>query len=532
LPFVSEPVSEPASAEGSAQKRFGWGNVTDFASGFVDVKKEIHDVKMSLRRGSLPPELRGTLFRNGPGLHERDGQSVQHPFDGDGLVVAMRFTDDGVMFSNKFVRTKTWQEEEAAGQWLYRGVFGTKKPGGVLANAFDLRLKNVANTNVVQLGDQLLALCESGGPHALDPCSLDTLGLSTLDGALKLDEKFSAHPRFDPGHHGAPRMVAFGVEAGPTSTIRLMEFATKGPDAGRLISDRKDSFPGFCFMHDFAITPNWAIFLQPAIDLDPLPFLFGLKGAAQTVKERPGAKSKFILIPRECGDFAGQAPRIVDAPDGFVFHHSNAWESTSPLDVVVESIYYDEFPQIPPDQDFRELDFEKYPGGTLQRCRINLVEGAHSCNKLVSRRSGEFPMVNPRYEGLPARNVWMAVTEVESDNGYQNGPLQAIMKADLVTGDQLLWRSATRSFVTEPLMVPRPGTDAQDDGWVLVLVWNGARSSTDLVVLNANDMSEQAVLELPLAIPYGLHGSWVQNTDSTPAAAFATATAASATGAR
>jgi all-trans-8'-apo-beta-carotenal 15,15'-oxygenase len=43
---------------------------------------------------------------------------------------------------------------------------------------------------------------------------------------------------------------------------------------------------------------------------------------------------------------------------------------------------------------------------------------------------------------------------------------------------------------------------------VLVPVWNGARCATDLVILNAADMSEQAVLELPLAIPYGLHGSW------------------------
>jgi all-trans-8'-apo-beta-carotenal 15,15'-oxygenase len=62
-------------------------------------------------------------------------------------------------------------------------------------------------------------------------------------------------------------------------------------------------------------------------------------------------------------------------------------------------------------------------------------------------------------------------------------------------------------------MVPRPQAEtsaapSEDDGWVLVLVWNGARCASDLVILNAADLSEQAVLELPLAIPYGLHGSW------------------------
>ena len=44
---------------------------------------------------------------------------------------------------------------------------------------------------------------------------------------------------------------------------------------------------------------------------------------------------------------------------------------------------------------------------------------------------------------------------------------------------------------------------------MLVPVWNGAREATDLVILRADDLSEQAVLELPLAIPHGLHGSWV-----------------------
>ena len=58
-------------------------------------------------------------------------------------------------------------------------------------------------------------------------------------------------------------------------------------------------------------------------------------------------------------------------------------------------------------------------------------------------------------------------------------------------------------------MVPRPGSEAEDDGWLLVFVWNGERRASQLLILNANDLSEQAVLEMPITIPYGLHGSWV-----------------------
>jgi all-trans-8'-apo-beta-carotenal 15,15'-oxygenase len=113
-------------------------------------------------------------------------------------------------------------------------------------------------------------------------------------------------------------------------------------------------------------------------------------------------------------------------------------------------------------------------------------------------------MVNPQRQGLSAQYAWMAVAERE----IGNDPLQAIQKLDLNTGDTRTWSAAPRGFVSEPLMVARPGSSAEDDGWVLDLVWNGARGASDLVILNAADLSEVAVLELPLAIPHGLHGSW------------------------
>ncbi|MEB3354779.1 MAG: carotenoid oxygenase family protein, partial [Cyanobacteriota bacterium] len=214
----------------------------------------------------------------------------------------------------------------------------------------------------------------------------------------------------------------------------------------------------------------------------------------------------FWLIPRDSGAFAGQAPRILDAPDGFVFHHLNAFQEGEEL--VVESIFYSDFPSIGPDTDFRTIDFDLIPEGLLERCRINLREGTVQTTRL-SERCCEFAMVNPTREGLQARYAWMAVAERETGND----PLQAIKKLDLHSGERQVWSAAPRGFVSEPVMVPRPAAEgvapAEDDGWVLCLIWNGARCASDLVILDAATMEERAVVELPLAIPYGLHGSFV-----------------------
>ena len=473
----------------------------DWASAFRNVGVELDGVELTAARGSIPPQLSGTLYRNGPGRLERGGQWVHHPFDGDGMITALRFAGGKATLRNRFVRTEGWLAEEQAGRFVYRGVFGTQKPGGVTANAFDLRLKNIANTHVVRLGDQLLALWEAAEPHALDPDTLETRGLSRLGGLLKKGEAFSAHPRFEPGHQGnAPRMVTFGVKAGPSSTVRLMEFDT---DSGRLIAERRDSFKGFAFLHDFAITPNWAVFLQNAVAFNPLPYVMGQKGAAQCLASKPGEAGQFWLIPRPGRQGAAGRPIQVPAPEGFVFHHLNAFEDEASGELVVDSIFYDDFPSIGPETDFREIDFDTIPAGRLQRCRINPATGAVS-TELLEQRCCEFAMVNPDRQGLPARYAWMAVAGRERGND----PLQAIEKLDLVGGQRHVWSAAPRGFVSEPIMVPKSDAAAEDDGWVLVPVWNGTRCASDLVILNASDLSEQAVVELPLAIPYGLHGSW------------------------
>tara|TARA_B100000212_G_scaffold201934_1_gene152297 strand:+ start:920 stop:2407 length:1488 start_codon:yes stop_codon:yes gene_type:complete len=477
---------------------------SDWSSAYQNVEVELENQTLNIAKGNVIKEINGTLFRNGPGILERDGQWVHHPFDGDGMITAIKFKNGKVSFSNKFVKTKGYLEEQKLDKFVYRGVFGTQKKGGIINNLFNLNLKNIANTHVIKLGNELLALWEAAGPHSLDPHNLETRGLTTLKGALKQNEAFSAHPKIDLNSNSCPEvLVTFGVQTGPSSTIRLMEFSNSGSNAGEILFDRKDKLKGFAFLHDFAITTNWAIFLQNAIDFNPLPFVLGQKGAAQCLKSNPNKTAKFLLVPRESGLFRGQPSISIDAPEGFVFHHVNAYEKDS--NIVLDSIFYDDFPSVGPNENFKDIDFEKYPAGKLKRSIINLKNKNVHLSQ-ISNQTCEFAVVNPNFLGLQNTFSWMACTEAKEGNA----PLQAIKKINLNTKEEIFWSAAPRGFVSEPIMVPREDSRIEDEGYLFVIVWNGSRRGSDLVILDSKTLEEISIYELPINIPHGLHGSWAK----------------------
>ena len=150
-------------------------NKEDWSSAYGNVEKELDHAQLKLVKGSIPEQISGTFYRNGPGRLERGGRWVHHPFDGDGMIAAFKFENGKINLTNRFVRTKEWAEEEKSQKFLYRGVFGTQKEGGVLANAFDVRLKNIANTHVIKLGDDLLALWEASSPVSYTHLTLPTI---------------------------------------------------------------------------------------------------------------------------------------------------------------------------------------------------------------------------------------------------------------------------------------------------------------------------------------------------------------------
>lgn len=472
-------------------------DIAEWHKGYRSVTQEL-DYEIDEIEGEIPVELNGTLFRNGPGLLDINGQPFHHPFDGDGMVCAIAFQNGRAHFRNRFVRTEAFVEEQQAGRILYRGVFGTQKPGGILANAFDCRIKNIANTNVIYWGGKLLALWEAAEPYRLDPQTLETLGKDDLDGLLPPGGAIAAHPHVDPvcaADGGTPCLVNFAMKPGLSTTLTVYEFSP----SGRLLRKRSHATPGFAFIHDFAISEHYAIFFQNPVSFNPLPWLLGLRGAGQCITFQTGKPTQAIIVPR-----FGNAPvKTIPVEAGFVFHHANAFEQDNVL--VVDSICYEALPSVEPGADYRQTNFESLAPGQLWRFRFDLERGTVEQQRLEDR-CVEFPSVHPNHVGRPYRYAYMGAAHHPTGNA----PLQAILKLDLLTGDRQLFSLAPHGYAGEPVFVPFPDGSAEDDGWVLSLFFNGKQERSELVILDARDLTQGAIARLTLKqhIPYGLHGNF------------------------
>ena len=111
--------------------------------------------------GTLPSDLAGTYYRNGPDpLHPPRKGDTYHWFDGDGMIQCFNIEGGRVSWRNRWVKSEKFKRELAAGERLF-GVFGNpmmSDPSVVGAEY------NTANTHIVEHAGRLLALMEGALP--------------------------------------------------------------------------------------------------------------------------------------------------------------------------------------------------------------------------------------------------------------------------------------------------------------------------------------------------------------------------------
>jgi carotenoid cleavage dioxygenase-like enzyme len=193
--------------------------------------------------------------------------------------------------------------------------------------------------------------------------------------------------------------------------------------------------------------------------------------------------------------------RNVTAEAAFAFHHVNAFADGG--DLMVDFIAYPDASVI--DQLYLARLRASAPvtaTGKLTRFRIPLNSDASVTRKVLVEVPIELPRINyARGAGKRYRYLWGTRTMVEGDF------LDGIVKIDLDAGPVMTWHVAGL-YPGEPVFVPSPKAQAEDDGVLLSVVLDIAKDASFLLVLDAATLEELARAEAPHAIPFHFHGNY------------------------
>lgn len=343
-----------------------------------------------------------------------------------------------------------------------------------------------ANTNVIGYDGRTIAIVESGGLPQDMSYTLDSLGDNTIIG-----EGFSAHPKLDPDT-GELHAMCYDW-ANLRDHVR---YVVIGQD-GELAEELDIPLPGMPMIHDMSLTKNYAIIYDLPVTLS---FLALGTGSDLPFRWDKDHEPRVGLLPRD-----GTASEIIWSPlqPNYSYHPMNAYEDADGR-VVIDIVRYEKMF----DNDVQGPFGDSAP--RLDRWTI-VPHNRKVTEEIVDARGQEFPRIHPSLNGKPYRYGYTVAYE---DYGFP-----AIYKQDMQTGTATEYRFGAGMQGAEPVFVPKEGATAEDEGYLLTYVFDEAAKTSNLLVLDAQDLSKGAVatVHLPVRVPYGFHGNWVPDSVAGPA---------------
>jgi all-trans-8'-apo-beta-carotenal 15,15'-oxygenase len=455
---------------------------------WFDVVEDSYEVSGVM--GRVPNWLLGTWYVNGPAAFQREGMRYRHWLDGDGMVCALRFTDEGLYFTNRFVATRKRREERAAGAPLYRG-FGTAFAGDRLRR--NLMLESPVNVSVYPYRKRLLAFGEQTLPYELDPETLETRGEFDFGGAINEASPFAAHAKIDGG------LLNFGIAFSATSpTLNVYCFAGECQLAWR----RRYPLAHPYSLHDFGCTPHHVLFY-----LSPLLMDFGrfLEGASvvDSLDWKPELGSRILIAPRSA---KGEA-FTVEAGEAYCLHVINCFENGThvTMDVLrLEAPVYSQYQPLP------DLFLDVSPCHPARYVIDVTNRELVSVDTLPYAQSPDFPSINPDVAGRAADDFWMLGISHAGKRGRKffdelvHGSWSAGNVSDLYRLPETVYFGGEPAFVANP--------SAPDEAVVITQIHRPEKQRTDIAVFDAFELRRGPLVTIPLRHPIhpGFHSTFLR----------------------
>lgn len=436
---------------------------------------------MQLVYGKAPADLKGAMYRNGPAQFQYGDDYASHWFDGDGLIHRIAIEDGQAIHKARFVDTKKRREEQAEGAFMAPG-FGTLGDERFSVESPDDT--NAANTSVLMVNGELLALWEAGSAFAMDAESLQTRGPKTWRDDLK-GMPFLAHPKVEPD--GRVWNLAVGG-----SRVGIYRIGVSGAleDFGMVDIGRA------AYIHDWTMSARHLIILvQPWINesLRP-PVVAGFEW-------QPQHGLQMLIIDKD--DFTQQ--RWAQAPARMFFHTGSAWEESDGT-LKFDAVLYKQ-PVLGVGGGRLEIrgtwtaEDATEPGMLTQI----VIPPSGDARLVETGITGEFPQVDPRFRGARRALTALVSGTVKHRPGNTGLALQ-----NWENGQSTRFDFGADRIVEEFLFVPKAGSTSDLDSWLIGSVLNLKAGVNELCVFDAAHVEDGPVCiwQAAYSWPLGFHGTW------------------------
>ncbi|KAI9002965.1 carotenoid oxygenase [Hyaloraphidium curvatum] len=513
-------------------------------------------------QGTLPPWLSGVLYRAGPGTYEiplspeaakRTGKEtyrISHWFDGLSMIHRFEIAPGGeVTYRSRSTAKGVEELIRAEGGTLLS--FGQDPDPCVSLLGRFMTFFSTGRRAYAARGDPPAARPDGrnigvtispdypvpGGPgsapekrgvprtlvvktdqnalQTLDPVTLEplgTYGYEDLNPDVAKGPLSAAHAQVDPR---TGERVNFTMSLGPSPKMSILSTTLDDP-RGRILATFTP--PATTYIHSFAMTDRFVV-----VPFWPYHFGTGMgilwhQNLLDALTWEPSRSTVFVFISRK----HHRVVALYSAPPAFCFHTISAHDAANG-DLVLDLVGHPDASLVRATR-LRSIELGEPRAGDVRRYvfpdpgRFDLAGSgppARVKERVVPRilhpEAGvELPRVNPEYAGKEGLTWVYALAEREDEDGRRL-MFAGIKKLSLKEPHTATMWSEPGLYAGEPVFVPRPGATDEDDGVLLTVAFDAARTSSALVVLDARTMRETARCVFGgegHVVGFGFHGAF------------------------
>jgi 8'-apo-carotenoid 13,14-cleaving dioxygenase len=431
------------------------------------VSKEVTALDLKVT-GKIPEGLSGYFIRNGPNSISPPPEKYQWLI-GDGMLHIVEL-DGGKASSyrNRWLRVPSVAKQ-----------LGEPEPTGLPApNGFD-----ISNTSTAKIGNRLYSTTEGTYPYEFTPDG-KTVERAGFGGALT--HGLSAHSKYDPITRETHSISYRGTEA-PFAVWHVIN------DQGVVTKTLPLEVPGSSMIHTTTLTPKHVLVYD-------LPVTFSMDAAqagwSYPYGWNPNYQARLGVIDR-----ATAAVKWIDIPPSYVFHDAGSYDTDTGLVVDVAA-----YPKLL-DGD---LGGPGDNGARLERWTVDLVTGTVK-QQVLDDRTQEFPRYAPSMFGKPNRYTYAVASSNEPTLFGVLASANLVVKHDHEKASSTQWSPGKGRSAAEATFVPDESRGADEDaGWLMAFVYDASTDGSELVILDAKDVTAGpvATIQLPQRVPLGFHGNW------------------------